>query len=181
MSEQSTDPLAEVTAMQKIVEAVESLDQAAIGRILRWAADRYGVTSSTSKKGTKPDTHDSDESGNEDNAVFNLEQFSTLADLFAETGPKTDADKALVGGYWFQYHDKKQDFGAQEVNTALKHMGHGVGNITDAFDALKARKPAQVMQVKKAGTSKQARKRYKLTTAGKNAVELMVAESAEKK
>jgi hypothetical protein len=49
-----------------------------------------------------------------------------------------------------------------------------VKHITSAFDTLKARKPAAVMQLKKSGSTRQARKTYKLTVAGKNAVELMI-------
>jgi hypothetical protein len=66
------------------------------------------------------------------------------------------------------------DFASQEINAALKNLGHPIGNITSAFDNLKARKPAPVMQLKKSGTSKQARKTYRLTLAGKSAVEAMV-------
>jgi hypothetical protein len=50
-------------------------------------------------------------------------------------------------------------------------MGHGIGNITDAFNAAKEQKPALVMQTQKSGASKQARKRYKLTLMGIRRVE----------
>jgi hypothetical protein len=36
----------------------------------------------------------------------------------------------------------------------------------DALDTLKAQKPAPVLQLKKAGTTTQARKTYKVTTVG---------------
>jgi DNA-binding PadR family transcriptional regulator len=40
-----------------------------------------------------------------------------------------------------------------------------------------ARKPALVIQTRKGGSSKQARKRYRLTGEGIRAVEKMIAES----
>ena len=67
------------------------------------------------------------------------------------------------------------DFDAQSVNTKLKHLGHGVGNITQALDVLKDRRPQLIVQLRKSGTTKQARKKYKVTTAGKSAVEAMLA------
>ena len=77
-------------------------------------------------------------------------------------------------GYWFQFRESLAEFDSQKVNSQLKHMGHGVTNITSAFTSLKEQKPALVMQTKKAGKSQQARKRYKLTSAGKQAVEAML-------
>lgn len=68
----------------------------------------------------------------------------------------------------------KLEFKRRRSTRALKHLGHPIRNITSVFDNLKARKPALVMQLKESGTSRQARKSYKLTVAGKQAVEMMV-------
>jgi DNA-binding PadR family transcriptional regulator len=50
-----------------------------------------------------------------------------------------------------------------------------VSNITRARDGLKARQPQLVIQVQKSGKSKQARKRYKVTSAGKTEVRRMLS------
>jgi|ERR1051326_5704247 hypothetical protein len=89
---------------------------------------------------------------------------------------KSDADKALVAAYWHQVVQGKSDFGAQEVNTSLKHLGHGLGNVTNAFTQLMQRKPRLVMQTHKSGKTRQARKTYKLTREGVLAVERMTAD-----
>jgi len=47
-----------------------------------------------------------------------------------------------------------------------------------AFEALLARRPQPVVQTRKTGESKQATKRFKLTTEGKRAVERMLEGSA---
>ena len=70
----------------------------------------------------------------------------------------------------------QETFTSQTLNSALKDLGRGVSNITRALAASMAQKPALVMQVRKSGTTKQARKIYKLTAAGKKAVVLMITQ-----
>ena len=160
--------------MGKLADALAGLDADAIARVLRWAVDRYDVA----VKDVASNGHSGAASGA--GATPNGEQngttptFSDLAELYDAAAPESEADKALVAGYWFQFCDGRADFGAQEVNTALKNLGHPIKNMTSAFDNLKARKPAPVLQLKKSGTTKQARKTYKLTVAGMNAVEMMI-------
>jgi len=98
-----------------------------------------------------------------------------VADLFAAAAAQTDADRALVVGYWLQIITSQPDFDSFTVNRDLKNLGHGVANITSAFDTLIERKPQHVIQTRKSGSAKQARKRYKLTEEGKKAVQRMVA------
>lgn len=171
MNEQqpSTDPFAEITAMQKVAEAFKSLDNAAVGRVLQWAANHWGATATvaTAKPvATAPTT---------DGPTAPQSPFSDLGELFAAAAPATDADRVLVVGYWMQFIEGNSDLTGFDVNKELKHLGYGVGNVTTAFDALKARKPAPVIQLKKSGTSKQARKTYRVTAVGKQAVEAMIA------
>lgn len=168
----SADRAAEVKAMGKLTEALAGLDPAAVARVLRWANDAYDVA--ISPLGAKRQAGGGGGGTGNGNGGNDGPQFADLAELHAATTPESDADRALVAGYWVQYGEGKADFASQEINAALKNLGHPIGNITSAFDNLKARKPAPVMQLKKSGTSKQARKTYRLTLAGKSAVEAMV-------
>ena len=180
--EATTDPMAEIKAMQVVAEAVTELDPEARGRVLRWAAERFAVTlAAGGGRATQRQLGGSGTtSGNGiDNGSGDTPEFSDIAELFAATAPENESDKALVAGYWFQFSEGRQEFGSQEINTALKNLGHPIKNITSAFTSLKARKPAPVMQLKKAGSSRQARKTYKLTLAGKSAVELMVGQQQQ--
>jgi hypothetical protein len=182
--EARTDPMAEIKAMQDVAEAVTELDAESRGRVLRWAAERFGVTLPSVGRPSRPAAGSpgagvrGDVSSNGNSGASELPQLDNIgiAELYSAATPESEADKALVAGYWFQFVDGRPDFGSQEVNSALKNLGHPIKNITSAFDALKARKPAPVMQLKKAGSTKQARKTYKLTVAGKSAVELMVGQ-----
>jgi hypothetical protein len=86
--------------------------------------------------------------------------------------------KALVGAYWMQFKEGVNDVDAMTVNTRLKHLGHGVGNITRAFEALKAERPSPIVQTRKEGNTKQARKKFKVTNEGKKRVEGMLANAS---
>ena len=181
MSDDSNNPAsgdrgAEVKAMGKVAEALSGLDAAAVARVLRWAVDAYAVTVGGSSAKGQAGSAGSGRGNGTGNGVNDVQPFADLAELHAATTPESDADRALVAGYWFQYCQGQADFGGQEINAALKNLGHPIGNITSAFNNLKARKPAPVMQLKKAGSTQQARKTYKLTVAGKSAVEAMVSQ-----
>lgn len=102
------------------------------------------------------------------------EAFGTFAELFDGAHPNTNADKALVAGYWLQVHDGVDGFDSQSANSLLKNLGHGLPNVTAALTSLKEQKPALVLQLKKSGSSQQARKTYKVTVAGIKAVKDMI-------
>jgi hypothetical protein len=164
-----SDPFAEITAMQKVAEAFKALDQAAVGRVLQWAANHWGTSIASTAKVNAPSVAT-------DALPTSAPQspYSDLGELFAAAAPQSDADKVLVVSYWLQFIEGNNELSGFEVNKELRNMGYGVGNVTTAFDTLKARKPAPVIQLKKSGTSKQARKSYKLTIAGRQAVEAML-------
>jgi hypothetical protein len=98
----------------------------------------------------------------------------SFAELFDAADPKTDKDRALAAAYWAQICQSQTTFPAQTLNASLKDLGHGLSNITVALDGLKDEKPALILQLKKSGTSKQARKTYKLTVEGAKRVRQML-------
>jgi hypothetical protein len=101
--------------------------------------------------------------------------FSSLPDLYSKISPASDPHRALVVAYWFQVMQGEQDLDGFSINKELKHLGHAVGNITTALTSLIERKPQLVIQTRKSGNSKQARKLYRLTDAGIRAVERLIA------
>jgi hypothetical protein len=151
-----------MAALSKAMVAFGDDDHLAIQRILTWFNSKYGFTGA---KGPRAVGTTGTDEGPAD-GVAPTRGFATAADLYDAVGPEMEYEKAITVGYWFQVCNAQENFTAQDVNGTLKHMGHGVGNITDAFNSAKDRKPALVMQTQKSGTSKQARKIYKLTTAG---------------
>ena len=76
-------------------------------------------------------------------------KFESLAELYEPASPVSNADKALVVGAWLQKYIGRDSFSAQAINTELKHLGHGITNITNALDQLKDMKPSHSSTAKK--------------------------------
>ena len=157
----------EIQAMSDIAKALEGLDQEAARRVLKWAIERFqlramgmaGPGGGTGTTGASP---------------LPSRAFTDFPELFDAANPQTGLDKVLVAAYWFQVSQGQEDWDSQTVNTTLKQLGHPSSNITRDLDALIKRTPRLVLQVRKEGTSKQARKRYKLTREGIRAAEAML-------
>lgn len=155
----TTDPMAELSAMTEIAKALQPLDSEAVRRVLSWAADRFGVTLSATPA-AKATFEDQNEANNGNR------ELDTVADLFAAANPKNDPERALLTAYWFQALKGQPDFDSASINRELKHLGHKVTNITAALSSLMSKKPQLVIQTRKSGSSQQARKRYKVTNEG---------------
>lgn len=158
----------EIEAMAAIDQALKELDEEERHRVLRWALDKFGGGQIGSDTSGKEDRRASDDHG------ARVSTFERIVDLVDAASPATTVDHVLVASYWFQIIRGQESFGSQEVNSALKDLGHGAKNITDAYDSLMTRKPPAVRQMQKSGSSKQARKRYRLTEAGIRTVERML-------
>ena len=94
--------------------------------------------------------------------------FPSFADLYAAAIPKSNA---LVAGYWLQKCEGAENFTRAAVQKELTHLGHKLPNVTDAINQMKSRKPMLILQLKKSGASKQARKLYKIALDGEQHVE----------
>lgn len=164
----------ELEAINAILKAFDPLDADGRGRVFQYVANRLGIAAkpfagSGSQSTTKPPPHASGGGMPSDGA-----KFDSFADLFHAAKPETNAQKALVAGYWLQICQNAQDFTAQAANSALKDLGYGIQNITSALDELRETQPVQIAQIQKSGTTKQARKKYKLTHAGVTVAEGMI-------
>lgn len=165
----SPDP--EITAMTAMADALNKLEaDDARARVIDWAAKRYGVKLQPTRRSAAVGGSDAGEDAEPAAPVF--QHFSDLLD--AAPSANTDADRALIGGYWFQVVQGQETFTGFQVNNELKNAGHGIGNITDALTTLQRRTPAHVRQTMKSGRTRQARKTYKLTVAGIRAVQAMM-------
>lgn len=163
----------EIDAMKKIDEAMKPLDEPAQLRALQWANSKYGGKRTV---GGSFSSHDQPEL--EKAKPDAPGEFGTFPELFEATAPSSEKDRALVAAYWTQVCTGAGSFASLSLNSELKDMGHGVSNITETLTRLKDERPALVLQLKKSGTSKQARKIYKLTQEGIRRVQLMIANRA---
>lgn len=167
---------AEIAAMAAVVDALESLTEEERGRILRWAGERYGVAVHLPRSKKESKEADSQKDDEEEPANTTDEvSYADFAALFAAAAPKTEPARALVGGYWFQVIKGQTELESFKINKELRHLGHAISTINRAFDTLMEKKPQLAIQLKKAGKSQQARKKYRLTNAGIAEVDRMIA------
>jgi hypothetical protein len=169
--------LAELTAMRTSHDALKDLPLDAIERSIQWLAATFGIAGGVSPLAG----HSQPLQRTKLSAVPAIHEmeFADLPSLFSAARPEVQSDKALVVAYWLQKIKNSEDLDSQQINSELKHLGHGVPNITRALDYLIGARPALLIQTRKDGTAKQARKRYKLTNEGKNRVLSLLAQPQE--
>lgn len=155
--ERDVDP--EFAAMRVVAETLQQLDEETRARVLTWANQKYGLPTNGLAPGSPGRLRPTTE--------------QDFPDLFDATDPGSDEERVLVAAYWVSKHDGVVDMDAQTLNSMLKDLGYPVSNITRALGRLQVRRPALVRQVQKAGSTKQARKKYRLTVEGAKAVEEM--------
>lgn len=156
--------------LDEINRAISSYDPVLKERARDILIERaFGTSSSASSGSTaapasrsrgRPRKSDSDEGGAED-----------LGSLLARWNPSTMSDKALLGAYYLSQVRGEDTVTSQAINSELKRNGLAISNITRAIEAnMRPDRPLMV-QEKKMGSTKQARKQYRITPAGVDAVE----------
>jgi len=161
----------EINAMQTIDSALSKLSEEERQRVMAWASSKYAITIKDSS--SVPPSDDNDAEGEEDDKL--TPQFSHFVDLFDAANPSKARQQVLIAAYWYQGVLGNESFTAQQLNNELKNTGHGAANITNTLSRLQTGKPALIRQISKSGRSQQARKKYKLTTAGLAQAEGMIA------
>jgi hypothetical protein len=159
----------ELEAMGAIKAALEPLDEQVRERVIRWARDRYGISRSPSvREGAVAPRSETLPEGK------GMSTYTDVAAIYDAANPKTDAEKVMVVGYWFQVLRGEGELDSFTLNSELKNLGHPIGNVTRAVSMLSSTAPRYVMQTKKSGATKQARKKFRLTVEGIRRVEQML-------
>lgn len=153
----------EIKVMNDAYQALNSLDDdEARLRVIQWIIRRFSLSNVMGsilghELGGEGETPPDD---------FEITSFDTVADIFARANPTKDKDKALIVAAFLQEKYEKEDLTGSEINKELKHLGHGLKNVTDAINQLIAKKPKLMIQTRKEGSTQQARKKYKVTMEG---------------
>lgn len=164
----------EFAAMQSVYKALEALSPEARQRVMAYNNSRLEIAKSLQMAGNATaDTVEEKEVAEITKQQAGATKYGSFAELFDAAQPTSNSDKVLVAGYWLQVCQSQDSWDSQSANTLLKNLGHGIANITNAIDGLKNQKPALALQLKKSGSSQQARKTYKVTVSGITAVEAM--------
>jgi hypothetical protein len=141
--------------------------------VIDWAAKNF-ISATTNRLSATPESS-RPVSATSESLANGTQRFSNIAEFYAAANAQSESEKVAVVSYWFQVNESSSDLDSQRINKELKHLGHGVSNVTAAFSSLMSRKPQLVIQTRKSGTSQQARKRYMLTNEGKKFVEGLLA------
>ena len=163
----------EITAIGAIAEIVEGLKEDQRGRVIRYIVERFNIAGATRSTKTPAGSSEAEPQ------IETRSEFEDFASLVDAAHPETDQMRALVAGYWLQACKGGPSFDAQSANTELKHLGHPSSNITVALGALINQKPALVLQLRKSGNTKQARKSYKITESGIRKVRAMLSDTGD--
>ncbi len=117
----------EISAMTAVSSALGALDEDAQGRVIRWAAVRYGLALPSPNR-TSPKLDAGPERELTDEGIADeAPAFTHFAELFAKVQPKTDPDKAPVAAYWLQTMQGQDKWRSAELQKELKNLGHAIG------------------------------------------------------
>jgi hypothetical protein len=94
-----------------------------------------------------------------------------ISSLVERWTPETMAERALLGAYVLARGRPDRTVTSQAINAELKRNGLPVPNITRAIESNLRARPPLMVQKKKMGTTRQARKQYALTQEGVDLVE----------
>ena len=166
----------EFSAFQQVHNALVGLDDEARSRVITSVATLLGIGTPTLDPRKPGEFVEQVDDEVDDGGVDKVQEtsFSEFAELYAATNPGSNADKALVAGYWLQVCQGVESFTAQVLNAELNHLGHKLTHVTDALSQLIAGRPQLVLQLRKSGKTKQARKTYKLSAEGIKRVKEMI-------
>jgi hypothetical protein len=171
----------EFEAIKAVHDALAPLNEEGRTRVLTYIASLLGINAKVGNRAAASaddEGEDGDSSKDDGKGAGGTPKepktFSSFAELYAAADPKTNGEKALVVGYWLQVCQAADNFTAAAANKELTHLGHKVANITDAIDSVKDQKPMLILQLKKSGNSRQARKLYKVSHEGAKRVEEML-------
>ncbi len=92
-----------------------------------------------------------------------------MLDLFAEANVKKVSDKILLMAAYLQERLNFKEISSYDINFRLKRIGHGVQNISSSINGILKRKQREaplMMELKKEGASKQARRKFRVTDDG---------------
>lgn len=156
----------EVLAMQRLNLIMADLDDDQRGRVLAWGAARYGLKSSTALTPAQDYENTTIEDMQKKDATF--------VDFFDRVSPDNQKEMVLAAAYWLQFCEENESFASQAANEMLKNLGHGISNIAMVLGRMNDEKPSLIRQVQKSGTTKQARKLYRVTEAGRKRVQTLM-------
>ena len=138
----------EFEAIKAVHAALEPLEADARNRVVTYIASLLSIDASTfvGRAGEADSDLDDEVEGDAEEINSPAPTYSEFAELYEAADPSSNGEKALAAGYWLQICQGADSFTGFEANKMLTDLGHRVGNITDAINTMKDRKPSLIMQ-----------------------------------
>lgn len=175
--------LADLKALETVLKTLSPLADEDRARVIRWTIEKLGLDDSVGRQLSASRKAAIKADPVEMAFKKHASGFQSIGEFVGAASPQTDADRVLCAALYLQ--DLSGDepgrvLTGKQINDELKHLGHGVKNITDCINTLKMRKPQHMIQTKKAGKARQAWKEYKVTQAGHDYVFRLISEVEDK-
>lgn len=162
----------EIKALNDCYAALKGIEPDAVERTLAWLTKKFAVkhTSSVAAAPDKPivpaeDTAAAGDSGLAGNGGDIL-AFPTPGEFLAALNLTDDNERALAVAAYLQKKEPDGELSGFVINKELRHAGHGMKNITRAIQVWVDSRPQLMIQLRKSGTTRQAKKNYKVTGEG---------------
>lgn len=162
---ESAGAITELGAMQTIADALNPLDDGSRKRVFHWAHDFFNIDEG------RVEAAPSSSMTLEDPMLNSGSRFETFGELYSAVDPLTQEDKALTAAYWLQVVLDNESWQSADVQKELRELGYPLTNVADSLSSAVGKRPQRVIQLKKSGSSRQARKTFKLSDAGKRYIE----------
>jgi hypothetical protein len=95
-----------------------------------------------------------------------LKRYRSIETLFLSSNVKTVPSKILLAAAYLQEKLNFEEISSFDINSRLKKMGYGVPNISSSLNSLLNKEPPLMLQIRKAGDSKQAKRKFRVTEEG---------------
>ena len=86
-----------------------------------------------------------------------------------------DVESAVNWVNWIDVYKRqvlgKESWQSADVQKELRELGYALTNVADSVASAVDKRPQRVIQLKKSGSSRQARKTFKLSDAGRKYIE----------
>lgn len=172
--EPDAEVLTPMAALQAVYQILEPFEEEVRERVLISVATMLGISATGTKSRSSGIKEMLGDKNHVDENNENSSEYNSFAELYAKADPTLNSDKALVAGYWLQVCEGAENFSGFSINSELTNLGHRIANVTDALSSLIKMKPQLVLQLRKTGKSRQARKTYKLSKSGIDKVKEMI-------
>jgi hypothetical protein len=110
-----------------------------------------------------------------ESSEVNFGQFDSIEELFLVSDVKKVSQRILLAAAYIQEKGNLTEVSSLDINKELKKLGYGVTNITTLINGLTKRRLMDV--TKKEGSTKQARRKFKVTPEGFKVAKLFVKET----